>query len=61
LIRLQLPDLRILSHYADFSVSVYVSVCKICKDFGIRHAEELSILRLPKVSNANENRASFRR
>ncbi|CAM4941863.1 unnamed protein product [Rotaria socialis] len=61
LIRLQLPDLRILSHYVDFSVSVYVSVCKICKDFGIRHAEELSILRLPKVSNANEHRASFRR
>jgi hypothetical protein len=33
-IRLQLPDLRILSIRVDFSVSVFASVCKLCKDLG---------------------------
>ncbi|CAF0861801.1 unnamed protein product [Rotaria sordida] len=63
-IRLQLPDLRILSISADFSVTVFAAVCKICKDLGIRHAEELSILRLPKLTNTNgshERRTSPRR
>jgi kindlin 2 len=63
-IRLQLPDLRILSINADFSVSVFAAVCKLCKDLGIRHAEELSLLRLPKISNSSsttERRTSPRR
>jgi hypothetical protein len=80
-IRLQLPDLRILSINADFSVSVFASVCKLCKDLGmnrnillfliknffskgIRHAEELSLLRSPKTTNTNgssERRTSPRR
>ncbi len=34
LIHLQLPDLRILSVRADFSVSVFASVCKLCKELG---------------------------
>jgi len=33
-IRLQLPDLRIISIRVDFSVSVFASVCKLCKDLG---------------------------
>lgn len=33
-IRLQLPDLRILSVNADFSVSIFAAVCKLCKDLG---------------------------
>ncbi|CAF1354711.1 unnamed protein product [Adineta steineri] len=33
-IRLQLPDLRILSIRVDFSVSVFASICKLCKDLG---------------------------
>ncbi|CAF2936561.1 unnamed protein product [Rotaria sp. Silwood2] len=80
ILRLQLPDLRVLSVRADFSVSVYASVCKICKDLGkiineiidkkfisdfillgIRHAEELSLLRLPRILNTNDRRASPRR
>lgn len=63
-IRLQLPDLRILSINADFSVSVFAAVCKLCKDLGIRHAEELSLLRSPKIPNpigTNERRTSPRR
>jgi hypothetical protein len=36
LIRLQLPDLRILSIRADFSVFVFASVGKLCKDLGVR-------------------------
>ncbi|CAF0869949.1 unnamed protein product [Rotaria sp. Silwood1] len=60
-IRIQLPDLRVLSIQADFSVSVYASVCKICKDLGVRHAEELSLLRLPKILNTTDRRTSPRR
>lgn len=82
-IRLQLPDLRIVSANADFSVSVFAAVCKLCKELGkitttlssidrwksflylgIRHAEELSFLRPPKLSNpsaTNERRTSPRR
>jgi hypothetical protein len=81
-IRLQLPDLRVLSINADFSVSVFAAVCKLCKDLGmrkkffilylirrflysgIRRAEELSLLRSPKVINTtgtNERRTSPRR
>ncbi|CAF3903125.1 unnamed protein product, partial [Rotaria sp. Silwood1] len=63
-IRLQLPDFRVLSINADFSVTVFAAVCKLCKDLGIRHAEELSLLRLPKVTNPNgshERRTSPRR
>jgi hypothetical protein len=36
LIRLQLPDLRTLSINADFSVSVFAAVCKLCKDLGMK-------------------------
>jgi kindlin 2 len=36
-IRLQLPDLRILSINADFSVSVFAAVCKLCKDLGTKY------------------------
>ncbi|CAF4765702.1 unnamed protein product [Rotaria sp. Silwood2] len=63
-IRLQLPDLRVLSISADFSVTVFAAVCKLCKDLGIRHAEELSLLRVLKVTNTNgshERRTSPRR
>ncbi|CAF0782376.1 unnamed protein product [Adineta ricciae] len=64
LIRLQLPDLRVLSVQGDFSVSVFAAVCKLCKDLGIRHAEELSLLRSSRLSNTNtlhERRTSPRR
>jgi kindlin 2 len=76
-IRLQLPDLRILTIRADFSVSAFASVCKLCKDLGkritllldfdmfsslgIRHAEELSLVRSPKISNTIDRRTSPRR
>ncbi|UJR35753.1 hypothetical protein I4U23_028502 [Adineta vaga] len=60
-LRLQLPDLRILSVSVDFSVSVFASVFKLCQDLGIRHPEELSFLHLPKVSNNNERHTSPRR
>ncbi|CAF0993378.1 unnamed protein product [Adineta steineri] len=63
-IRLQLPDLRILSINADFSVSVFAAVCKLCKDLGIRHAEELSLVRSSRIQNVNgihERRTSPRR
>ncbi|CAF1471026.1 unnamed protein product, partial [Adineta ricciae] len=60
-IRLQLPDLRILSIRVDFSSSVFASVSKLCNDLGIRHPEELSYLHLRKISTNNERNSSPRR
>ena len=42
LIRLQLPDLRVLPVRADFSVTVFAAVCKLCKDLGtaLRYSDE---------------------
>ena len=63
-LRLQLPDLRILSLNADFSVSVFASVCKLCQELGIRHPEELSFLYSTKPANSTnttERRTSPRR
>lgn len=64
LLRLQLPDLRILTLNADFSVSVFASVCKLCQELGIRHPEELSLLHSAKSANSTnttERRTSPRR
>ena len=36
-VRLQLPDLRILSAQIDFSVTVFASVCKLCHELGKRN------------------------
>ncbi|XP_014666827.1 PREDICTED: fermitin family homolog 2-like isoform X2 [Priapulus caudatus] len=44
LLRVQLPDLQYLEMRVDFSVRVFTTVVQICKQYGIRHPEELSLL-----------------
>ena len=42
-LRIQLPDLRYTDCRVDFSVKTFNAVVNLCKDLGIRHAEELSL------------------
>ncbi|XP_078001095.1 fermitin family homolog 2-like [Glandiceps talaboti] len=44
-LRVQLPDLQQIDMRVDFSVMVFNAVIKVCKELGIRHPEELSLLR----------------
>lgn len=44
-IKLKLPDQQLVDLSVDFSVDTFSLVKKICKDIGIRHAEECSLLR----------------
>uniref|UniRef100_T1IN32 PH domain-containing protein n=1 Tax=Strigamia maritima TaxID=126957 RepID=T1IN32_STRMM len=41
-LRVRLPDLRTLDCRVDYSCKAFNSVVSLCKDLGIRHAEELS-------------------
>jgi kindlin 2 len=44
-LRVQLPDLQILDLNVDYSISLFYSIKQICKEIGIRHSEEVSILK----------------
>ena len=54
-LRVQLPDQQYLEINADFSINVFNTVKKICKELGIRHHEEVSLL---KVNLQNESSTS---
>lgn len=44
-LRVQLPDLQYRDMKVDFSVKVFKTIIKLCKELGIRHPEELSFCR----------------
>ncbi|XP_053405406.1 fermitin family homolog 2-like isoform X1 [Mercenaria mercenaria] len=44
-LRVQLPDLQILDMRPDFSSEVFHSVQFLCKELGIRHPEEMSLMK----------------
>ncbi|KAL3874393.1 hypothetical protein ACJMK2_037418 [Sinanodonta woodiana] len=44
-LRVQLPDLQILDMRVNFSINVFASVVQVCKELGIRHPEELSLMK----------------
>lgn len=46
-IHLQMPDLQFVDTTIDFSKKVFHAVTEVCSHFGIRHPEELSLLRPP--------------
>ncbi|XP_067939414.1 fermitin family homolog 2-like [Watersipora subatra] len=48
--RIQLPDLQLIDLKIDFSVNVFNAVLQLCKEMGVRHPEELSLLRPKTVS-----------
>ena len=44
-LKLQMPDLQVVDMRVNFSIGVFQSIKEICSDFGIRHPEELSLLK----------------
>jgi len=44
-LRIQLPDLQVVSLNADYASALFKSMKQICKRLGLRHAEEMSLLR----------------
>lgn len=44
-LRVQLPDLQVHNLRVDFSTKCFSAVVQLCKELGIRHPEELSLLR----------------
>lgn len=44
-LRVQLPDLQVHNLRVDFSVKCFSAVVQLCKELGIRHPEELSLMR----------------
>ncbi|KAG9510052.1 Unc-112-related protein, partial [Fragariocoptes setiger] len=44
-LRLQMPDLRYVDVYVNFSVQCFTAVVQLCKELGIRYPEEMSFCR----------------
>ncbi|KAL8585115.1 hypothetical protein ACOMHN_013131 [Nucella lapillus] len=44
-LQVQLPDLQVQNLRLDFSVKCFSAVVKLCKELGIRHPEELSLMK----------------
>eukprot|EP00794_Sanderia_malayensis_P020277 gene20277-22263_t len=44
-LKLQMPDLQVIDMRVNFSIGVFHAVKEICTDFGVRHPEELSLLK----------------
>lgn len=56
LVRLQLPDYQTIELSLDFSMSLFYAIKNMCKEIGLRHAEELSVLRVsPKMLEKYES------
>lgn len=58
-VRVQLPDLQFVEVSLDFSKPVFHALQELCAELGIRHPEELSLLK-PYEGLKKEGRRSFR-
>lgn len=58
-VRVQLPDLQFIEVSLDFSKRVFHAIQELCTELGIRHPEELSLLK-PNEGLKKEGRRSFR-
>lgn len=58
-VRVQLPDLQYVEVSLDFSKPIFHAVQELCTELGIRHPEELSLLKLYEGLR-KEGRRSFR-
>lgn len=58
-VRVQLPDLQYVEVSLDFSKLIFHAVQELCAELGIRHPEELSLLK-PYEGLRKEGRRSFR-
>ena len=44
-LKLQMPDLQVVDMRINFSIGVFHAIKEICSDFGVRHSEEMSLLK----------------
>ncbi|EDV19505.1 uncharacterized protein TRIADDRAFT_33394 [Trichoplax adhaerens] len=51
-LKIQLPDLQYYDMRVDFSVTAFNAVMYLCNDLGIRHPEELSLMRVPTTKSS---------
>lgn len=56
-VRISLPDLQVVDLSVDFSANVFHVTKQICKEFGMRHAEEMSLL---KSSSTNKEKIGLK-
>lgn len=57
-IRLQMPDLQLFDMKVNFAVDVLHAVTELCNELGIRHAEELSLMRPYETETAKKRKKS---
>ncbi|XP_034944760.1 unc-112-related protein-like isoform X2 [Chelonus insularis] len=55
ILRVQLPDMRYLDFRVDFSIKTFNAVMNLCKELGIRHAEELSFCKVLEPNHLKYN------
>lgn len=60
-VHLQMPDLQFVDTTVDFSKKVFHAVTEVCTHFGIRHPEELSLLRPPARHGEKKEKRTHRR
>ena len=60
-VHLQMPDLQFVDTTVDFSKKVFHAVTEVCAHFGIRHPEELSLLKPPIRNGEKKEKRPARR
>ena len=53
--KVQIPDLQILELRMDFSCKVFSAVVQLCKELGIRHPEEMSVMKYMDKDDLKKN------
>ena len=56
-----MPDLQFVDTTVDFSKKVFHAVTEVCAHFGIRHPEELSLLKPPMRNGEKKEKRATRR
>ncbi|KAK3093761.1 hypothetical protein FSP39_019834 [Pinctada imbricata] len=54
-VRVQLPDLQILDMRMDFSCKVFAAMTQLCKELGVRHPEEMSVMKYMDKDDLKKN------
>jgi len=57
-VKLQMPDLQYIDMRLNFAVDVFHTVSELCTEIGIRHPEELSLMRPFETGTAKKRRKS---
>ncbi len=56
-LKLQMPDLQVIDMRVNFSVGVFHTVKEICSEFGVRHPEELSLLKPNEIGHKRRDKS----